>query len=359
MMLVLGITGIALAQKNENYSNPRTWEQRVEIPFENNGKIIVTSNYAPLNLMADKINLDSLFQIFLSKYEMIDDEGIDAKTYIYSYDKAAKKELITIRKHATNSSSYGILEGTELVKLKTDQDTLMFSLKYDFFPFKDNRLVESKLLKDEKYILNYIFVVNSIEDLKAVKKAQLSEQIREAFKNREENALAFKNPDQRWVILKENTTFKTPFFYNGKNDVVELSSYFGAGWIRNQFVPSIATKLSVRINKLSIGVGTDHFITFRDNLDVKNNVYSSLFLSARIGFWSKQESMYKDARDNYNYRGGFSIGYLKEDKSGYFGNNAYRFEGTIPIAKHLSIATEVYYSTATKQVYPGIRLNIF
>lgn len=349
------------------------WNQAIEVQLKNNAKVYVVSNVTPLILDAAKYNLDSMVKIALSKYKEIEEETdeLASKSVTYHYglnDKNWKyslrnpKEGFTVKTHQANEKRYGIIGGTEFVKLKTLKDTLIINLIFGELPEEYKGKVNIKNTPRIGFQLSYGFIVNNFSDLENIDYKQLASEIEKNINRIKAkvgiNAM-MKKPTMPINTLTIAGTSNAQLYWNYQaTQIFTLTAHTSGGWIRDKFVPEVGIDaLIVTKGRIGFGLGANQFFHFNNLSDNTFKLNTSTFVNAQISFFSSDPRKKYYGLAKFANIGNISLGYLV-NKSTYFSKHTWRLSTTLPIIKHLSVEPEFYFSPSTKQLYPGVRFKI-
>ncbi len=371
LMLVLSIYGSLFAQSGQP---SQSWNQNIEMYYPNNTKVIVASTITPLILKADKINIDSLVKVALKKYNEVEEETdeINAKTVIYTlgindkdwiYTKNNTKDGISISIHKPTKKMYGFLPNGETVSLKTQKDTLMINLIYgevplEVFPSNLHNRISKEAIKNGNQ-LSLGFIVNDLKQLENLDYGLIRQDIKNAILKIQDKAgfpALAKDLTMPISIIKNNGSMKMDWQYQ-KADQIELSSYFGAGWIRNKFIPSINPRINLDFGKYGFGIGADLLYDAKVKTDnsYKTDLYTFYNLSFRINEPNKTKNQF--GYSGYTNSSTIAVGRVVGN-SDFFPKNTWKFAYTNSLFKHITISPEFYFNFKTKDFYPSIRLLI-
>lgn len=370
LTLIGSVSGSIFAQ---TINHDQQWNQAIEIQLKNNAKAYVVSNVTPLLLESAKYNLDSLVKVALSKYKEIEEETdeLASKSVTYHYglnDKNWKyslrnpKEGLTVKIHQANEKRYGIIGGSEFVKLKTMKDTLVVNLIFGELPDEYKGKATIKNTPRIGYQLSYGFIVNNLSDLESIDYKKVTGEIEKNINKIKAkvgiNAM-MKKPMMPINTLTIAEVTNTHLYWNYQAaEIFTLTAHTSGGWIRDKFVPEVGIDaLIITKGYKGFGLGLNQFFHFNNLSDNTFKLSTSTFVNAQISFfgYDPRKKYYSFAK--FNNFGNISLGYLV-NKSTYFSKHTWRLSTTLPIMKHLSVEPEFYFSLNTKQLYPGVRFKI-
>ena len=368
--MLMASVGQHLFAQNVNFD--QQWNQAIEIQLKNNAKAYVVSNATPFFLEAPKYNLDSIVRVALAKYKEIAEETdeLASKSVTYHYgsnDKNWKytlknpKEGFTVKTYPVNEKRYGIIGGSEFVKLKTTKDTLVINLIFGELPKKYLGKAKIKATPKIGYQLSYGFIVNSFSDLENIDYKAFNSEI-----ETEINKIATKigypallnKPFMPINTLIIDEATDTHLYWNSKvKQISTLTSHVSGGWVRDKFTPEFGfDALIVTKGRTGFGLGINQFFHFTNQPDNTVSVNNSNFINVQVAFLSGDPRK-KSNRFTKNLPvGNVSVGYMV-DKSVYFPKNTWRLATMYPITKHLAVEAELYFGKL--QWYPSIRFRVW
>ncbi|MDZ7933409.1 MAG: hypothetical protein U5M51_00185 [Emticicia sp.] len=364
--------GQSLFAQQQSINYGEEWNQAIEIKLKNNAKVYVVSNVTPLLLDAGKYNLDSIMKVVLLKYKEIEEETdeLTSKTVTYHYglnDKNGKynlgntKEGFTVKTHQANEKRYGIVDGTEFVKLKTLKDTLIINLIFGELPEAYKEKVKIKNTPRIGYQMSYGFIVNNISDLENIDYKEVRLEIaKNIYEIRAKVGLEnmLKKPMMPINTTATMGTANKSFDWTYQvSNIVAFTNHFSGGWIRDKFAPEFgADVLFLTKGKFGFGLTVNQFYHFNNLPDNSFKVSESTFVGFQGSFFDRNLRKKFNGNEKFTQTGNFSFGYLV-NKSDYFPKNTWRTSVAFPVTKHLSVEPEFYFSPGNAP-YPSIRFKV-
>lgn len=340
------------------------YNQKLEIELEKQQKLIVTSNVTPLIMHASHISFDSLKTQFETLKKLLPEKisPLNSATYLLNYDLKSKKPLISVIQHKSKGSTYLLDQEDDLSAVRTGQDSVIFSFRYNELPKEIFFIQKYKSkLPDEWLTLSYCFVLNTTDNLAEVDSDFLVNQIKnkiDKISSKVNDAGLYGNPEMK---IESGADQHLEWDYKTQ-DFLALTGRASGGWIREKFVPEIGLNAELILKgKFGIGVGVNQFFHFQnpqsENFKVRSSTFINLSFSPRK-FVKDDNSGMTFGKVTSEFMGSFSVGYMIRDNSGFFPKNTWRVSGTFPVMNHLYVEPEIFFNDAFKRIYPGIRIKI-
>jgi hypothetical protein len=387
--LMISVNGILFAQRynqgGTRLNLDNQWNQVFEIELKNAQLAYVASTVTPLMLESEKYNIDSLVKVVMGKYKEIgkDDDETSSKsiTYHYLINERGKNSIknhwrvfdshknpiegFTVRIHKSDEKKYGVLNGKEVVELKTTKDTLVINLVFGELPeaYRDKVKFGAYINGSGGYQLSFGFIVNNLSNLETIDYQKITREIKmkmEQIRNEIGIVRLMKEPDKPIDTLYIAGTTNSHLYINApaKIDFLTINARLSGGLVRDKFIPEIGLNLTfISRKRIGVGIGVNQFYNFNNLPDNTFEVNTSNFINAHFEAYQSDARKKRYGFSQFVHLGGGSIAYLV-GKSSLFPENTWRTSVTFPILKHVSVEPEAYFNGFFKQFYPGIRVKI-
>jgi hypothetical protein len=366
-MFFLSVTGSSFAQiGDEDFLYNLKWNQHFEVNLKNNTKVYIQTTVSPLMQEAVKYKLDSLLKSVMLKYKNIEEKSdeIDAKTVNYSLflndnnsASTLNKEAFSVKVHQPTEKKYGIIKGTEYVRLKTLKDTLIINIEY-------KNLTVNFPKPNGGFVLRYGFIVNNLADLDSIDTDYVQHELltqinKKSLKIRRFNSF---QDDPAGYMAKHKLAFNTlssTYTNNTHRKILSVDGNFNLGYVQDHIAGGIESSISLLSNnRVAYGLGTNIIWSSKRLPDGSVKMIQNAFLG---GVFTLYQKSLKDSRTNFNKLSkvsSFSIGYSPQQSN----NNRKIFEGDtwrIAISRYIAshVAMEVELYLEKQEAYPGIRFK--
>ncbi len=367
LMLVISITGTAIAQKEPAVTNA---DRIFNIP-SNYLKRSFTADLGKGNKMQIELtdiedlerfkNIDSLLRIFLQDIIPLKDSLSDelaSKRIDYFTDEMGRKK-IRIRLSKPDGASFLLQQGN-LSALKMEQDTVIFSGSYVY-------KVTSTLLKPftEMRYYRLSFFVNQLSDLNTFSSAGLNEKINVIQKNK--NSRWIKDGEGIWYVkngdksIYSNHQAAGYVSGTGAGDYLTSLTAVNVQNYKNYFVPSASLGIGLGFNngrvKRELGLLWEPSFFFAKNTQGSLQTYRNDFLT----FTYKRFPLKKEAdAQSFSFINGFSFGYLIRKKGEFFEKNTIRIgvQAASLLKGKVNLEPVLYFNNFFKGLTPGLRLTV-
>ena len=367
LMLVISITGTAIAQKEPVVANA---DRIFNIP-SNYLKRSFTADLGKGNKMQIDLtniedlerfkNIDSLLRIFLQDIIPLEDSLSDelaSKRIDYFTDEMGRKK-IRIRLSKPDGASFLLQQGN-LSALKLEQDTVIFLGSYVY-------KVTSTLLKPftEMRYYRLSFFVNQLSDLNTLSSAGLNEKINTIQKNK--NSRWIKDGEGIWHIkngdksIYSNHQAAGYVSGTGAGDYLTSLTAVSVQNYKNYFVPSASLGIGLGFNngkaKKELGLLWEPNFFFAKNTQGNLQTYRNDFLT-----FSYKRFPLKNENDvqSFSFINGFSFGYLIRRKGEFFEKNTMRIgvQAASLLKGKVNLEPVLYFDNFFKGLTPGLRLTV-
>lgn len=367
LMLVISITGTAIAQKEPVVTNA---DRIFNIP-SNYLKRSFTADLGKGNKMQIDLtdiedlerfkNIDSLLRIFLQDIIPLKDSLSDelaSKRIDYFTDEMGRKK-IRIRLSKPDGASFLLQQGN-LSALKLEQDTVIFSGSYVY-------KVTSTLLKPftEMRYYRLSFFVNQLSDLNTHSSAGLNEKINTIQKNK--NSRWIKDGEGIWYIKNGDKSIYSNHQAagyvpgTGTGDYLTSLTAVSVQNYKNYFVPSASLGIGLGFNygkaKRELGLLWEPNFFFAKNAQGNLQTYRNDFLT-----FSYKRFPLKKENDvqSFSFINGFSFGYLIRRKGEFFEKNTMRIgvQAASFLKGKVNLEPVLYFNNFFKGLTPGLRLTV-
>lgn len=367
LMLVISITGTAIAQKEPVVANA---DRIFNIP-SNYLKRSFTADLGKGNKMQIDLtdiedlerfkNIDSLLRIFLQDIIPLEDSlsgELASKRIDYFTDEMGRKK-IRIRLSKPDGASFLLQQGN-LSALKLEQDTVIFLGSYVY-------KVTSTLLKPftEMRYYRLSFFVNQLSDLNTLSSAGLNEKINTIQKNK--NSRWIKDGEGIWHIkngdksIYSNHQAAGYVSGTGAGDYLTSLTAVSVQNYKNYFVPSASLGIGLGFNngkaKKELGLLWEPNFFFAKNTQGNLQTYRNDFLT-----FSYKRFPLKNENDvqSFSFINGFSFGYLIRRKGEFFEKNTMRIgvQAASLLKGKVNLEPVLYFDNFFKGLTPGLRLTV-
>ena len=367
LMLVMSITGTAIAQKEPVVTNA---DRIFNIP-SNYLKRSFTADLGKGNKMQIDLtdiedlerfkNIDSLLRIFLQDIIPLEDSlsgELASKRIDYFTDEMGRKK-IRIRLSKPDGASFLLQQGN-LSALKLEQDTVIFSGSYVY-------KVTSTLLKPftEMRYYRLSFFVNQLSNLNTLSSAGLNEKINTIQKNK--NSRWIKDGEGIWHIkngdksIYSNHQAAGYVSGTGAGDYLTSLTAVSIQNYKNYFVPSASLGIGLGFNngkaKKELGLLWEPNFFFAKNTQGNLQTYRNDFLT-----FSYKRFPLKNENDvqSFSFINGFSFGYLIRRKGEFFEKNTMRIgvQAASLLKGKVNLEPVLYFDNFFKGLTPGLRLTV-
>ena len=367
LMLVMSITGTAIAQKEPVVTNA---DRIFNIP-SNYLKRSFTADLGKGNKMQIDLtdiedlerfkNIDSLLRIFLQDIIPLEDSlsgELASKRIDYFTDEMGRKK-IRIRLSKPDGANFLLQQGN-LSALKLEQDTVIFSGSYVY-------KITSTLLKPftEMRYYRLSFFVNHLSDLNTLLSAGLNEKINTIQKNK--NSRWIKDGEGTWYIkngdksIYSNHQAAGYVSGTGTGDYLTSLTAVSIQNYKNYFVPSASLGIGLGFNngkaKKELGLLWEPNFFFAKNTQGNLQTYRNDFLT-----FSYKRFPLKNENDvqSFSFINGFSFGYLIRRKGEFFEKNTMRIgvQAASLLKGKVNLEPVLYFDNFFKGLTPGLRLTV-
>ncbi len=367
VMFFLSVTGSSLAQiSDEDFLYNLKWNQHFEVNLKNNTKVYIQTTVSPLMQEAVKYKLDSLLKSVMLKYKNIEEKSdeIDAKTVNYSLflsdnnsASTLNKEAFSVKVHQPTEKKYGIINGTEYVRLKTLKDTLIINIEY-------KNLSVNFPKPNGGFVLRYGFIVNNLADLDSIDTDYVQHELLTQINKKNLKIRRFNSfqDDPAGYLAKHKlalNTMSSTYFDSQKRRILSVDINMSLGHVKNSFVGGVEANLGlISNNRIGYGIGFSSFWSSKTLADGSIKPTSRAFLGGVINFYQKSLKDSKNGLTRLRKNGTFSIGYSPHEKPynlRIFEGDIWRVATSYPIASRVAIELECYLEK--KEVFQGIRFK--
>lgn len=363
----LSVTGSSFAQiSDEDFLYNLKWNQHFEVNLKNNTKVYIQTTVSPLMQEAVKYKLDSLLKSVMLKYKNIEEKSdeIDAKTVNYSLflsdnnsASTLNKEAFSVKVHQSTEKKYGIINGTEYVRLKTLKDTLIINIEYKSLSVNFPK-------PNGGFVLRYGFIVNNLADLDSIDTDYVQHELLTQINKKNLKIRRFNSfqDDPAGYLAKHKlalNTMSSTYFDSQKRKMFSVDININLGYVKNNFVGGVEANLGlISDNRIGYGIGFSSFWSSKTLADGSIKPTYRGFLSGVITFYQKSLKDSKNGLTRLRKNGTFSIGYSPHEKPynlRIFEGDIWRVAASYPIASRMAIELEYYLEK--KEVFQGIRFK--
>jgi len=304
-------------------------------------------------------NVDSLLTMYLKDMSFLKDSLSDpstSKRIDYSIDSAGIVK-IRFQQYQPKGSSF-LLRGNEVNALKTDQDTISIIGVVTNPPEATTRLNPGL----PRYY-RLIVYINNLDELTDYLDGRLNSKV-QVFETSSRRDIWVNNSSKNFYLKKDpSITTSRP---GGTNtDAVNYISFNADIAIqnyKNYFVPSMQAGVSFafpnrsRTWKNEIGVSVEAAFLFAKDDKDKVQTYINHFVTLHYSGHRFSDSNNSGANKNNGFTPAASLGYLYNNKGGFYDKNTFRLGVGQYKFQRTTIEPCFYFSGFFKSITPGIRL---
>jgi hypothetical protein len=356
-LLLLSMAGTALAQRatprltQPGVARQFTGRSHIEIDLGKQNTLII--GFDRLVQIRTQSSLDSVLRLVLADYRTLLDTTSGAANTASVYvlaNVSSVSRTIDLRRTSSPTTRFRFMaQATEPVQLKTQQDTLQL-IWQDAQPraYGHTSGFSAYLILNNLTDLDELLRNGGVDAKlrQAVEAAQPFENAKKAHAN-----FDLIQPEKNPVAIINRGHYRSPF--------ISLHILgIGAGLIRNQWVPSLNPSLEFvpgRFQRVSYSVSYLANFFFTNTPDGSIRTQRNDFATLGISVYKRDAT--RNETDFDKLRFGFSVGFSTYRSDSYFGKDAIRLSGELPLGNLLKIQPELYMNGFFRQVFPGLRVG--